>query len=129
MAGAGIIFETLERAGEKCADPAPLVYARLFASHPHLEALFVMDRDGSVRGSMLQTCLTIILGLLDREETPRFLISAGRMHHEGYGVPAGEFDAMFIAMRDTFRDLIGADWTPAADAAWSDLLEDIAAIP
>jgi hemoglobin-like flavoprotein len=128
MLDAELILDTLERTGEKCDDPAPLVYQRLFAAHPHLEALFVMDRDGSVRGSMLQTCLTIILGLLEREDTPRFLISAGRMHHEGYGVPAGEFDAMFVAMRDTFRDLIGADWTPAADAAWSGLLADIAAI-
>ncbi|MFN7165186.1 MAG: globin [Hyphomonas sp.] len=125
---AALILDTLERASEKCADPAPLVYARLFAAHPHLESLFVMDRDGGVRGSMLETCLNIILGLLENSPTPRFLISAGRMQHDGYGVPEGEFDAMFIAMRDTFRDLIGADWTPEADTAWTQLLADFASI-
>lgn len=127
MNGAAIL-ETLESAGEACADPAPLVYQRLFASHPHLEALFVMDRDGGVRGSMLETCLNIILGLIEGSETSRFLLSAGRMQHDGYGVPAGEFDAMFIAMRDTFRELAGAAWTAEADAAWTDLLGEIAAI-
>lgn len=125
---ADLILDTLERAGEKCADPAPLIYARLFAAHPHLESLFVMDRDGGVRGSMLETCLNIILGLLEGSPTPRFLISAGRMQHEGYGVPAGEFDAMFIAIRDTFRELLGPAWTPAMEAAWTRLLADIASI-
>jgi hemoglobin-like flavoprotein len=122
------ILDTLERASEACADPAPLIYKRLFAAHPHLESLFVMDRDGEVRGSMLETCLNIIFGLLEGSETSRFLISAGRMQHEGYGVPEGEFDVMFAAMRDTFRELSGTGWTLEAEAAWADLLSEIAAI-
>jgi hemoglobin-like flavoprotein len=122
------ILDTLERASEACADPAPLVYGRLFAAYPHLESLFVMDRDGGVRGSMLETCLNIILGLLEGSETSRFLISAGRMQHEGYGVPAGEFDVMFAAMRDTFRELSGPGWTPEAETAWDALLSEIATI-
>lgn len=128
MRDAGLIIDTLERAGEKCADPAPLVYRRLFEMHPDLESLFVMDRDGGVRGNMLQTCITCILGLTESSETPRFLISAGRAQHDGYGVPDDQFDAMFIAMRDTFRDLLGPDWSPEADAAWTGLLAEIAAI-
>jgi hemoglobin-like flavoprotein len=128
MDGADLILDTLERAGAACADPAPLVYRRLFAAHPHLEALFVMDRDGGVRGQMLQTCLNIVIGLTEDSQTPRFLISAGRVHHDGYGVPEGEFDAMFIALRDTVRDLAGPGWTPEADAAWTALLADIASI-
>ena len=128
MPDADLILDTLERAGERCEDPSALVYRRLFEMHPELEALFVMDRDGGVRGQMLQTCLNCILGLVENSETPRFLISAGRMHHDGYGVPEDQFDAMFVAMRDTFRDLVGPDWTPAADAAWDRLLGEIAGI-
>jgi hemoglobin-like flavoprotein len=128
MPDAALILDTLERAGERCADPAPLVYRRLFEMHPDLEALFVMDKDGGVRGNMLETCITCILGLVESSDTPRFLISAGRMQHDGYGVPDGQFDAMFVAMRDTFRDLLGADWSPEADAAWSGLLAEIARI-
>lgn len=123
-----LILDTLERAGEKCADPAPLVYRRLFEVHPHLEHLFVMDRDGGVRGQMLQTCINIVIGLVEKNPTHSFLIAAGRVHHDGYGVPEDQFDAMFHAMRDTFRDLLGAEWTPEADAAWGGLLEDIATI-
>jgi hypothetical protein len=35
---------------------------------------------------------------------------------------------MFVAIRDTFRDLLGAEWTPETDAAWAHLLAAIAAI-
>lgn len=122
------ILSTLERAGEKCADPAPLVYRRLFELHPEFEDLFVMDRDGGVRGQMLQTCLNIVIGLAEGSETPRFLISAGRMHHDGYGVPGPDFDAMFVAMRDVFQDLLGAGWTARETDAWDGLLKEIAAI-
>jgi hemoglobin-like flavoprotein len=125
---ADAILESLERAAEACADPAPLVYQRMFETHPHLETLFVMDHDGAVRGNMLETCINIILGLVENSETPRYLIAAARMHHEGYGVPDGEFDVMFVSMRDTFRDLLGADWTPQTDKAWNGLLADISAI-
>ena len=128
MLQADIILDTLERAGEACADPAPLIYRRLFEMHPELEKLFLMDPDGGVRGSMLQTCLSSILGLLDGERTPRFIIAASRMDHASYGVPDDKFDIIFAAIRDTFRDLIGPDWTPAMDRAWSGLLAEIATI-
>ncbi len=125
---ADLILETLEQVSERCADPAQLVYRHLFSATPNLEALFLMDTDGGVRGSMLQTCLTCILGLIDGSPTPRFIISAARMDHPAYGVREDEFDLMFVAIRDTVRDLLGAGWTPAADAAWTSLLEEIAAI-
>ena len=49
---AGLILDTLERASERCADPAPLIYRRLFELRPEFRSLFVMDTDGGVRGSM-----------------------------------------------------------------------------
>ncbi len=125
---ADLIFDSLERASQKCADPAPLVYRRLFELHPELEALFLMDSDGGVRGSMLQTCLTAILGLAESSPTPRFIIAAARMDHPAFGVKDDQFDLMFAAIRDTFRDLLGADWTADTDAAWTRLLDDIASI-
>ena len=42
-------------------DPTADVYARLFAAHPELEALFLMDRDGGVRASMMQQALECIV--------------------------------------------------------------------
>jgi hemoglobin-like flavoprotein len=123
-----IILDTLERAGEACADPAPLVYARLFQLRPAFENLFVMDTDGGVRGSMLETCFTAILGLLENSPTQRVIISSSRFAHGGYGVSESDFELMFIAIRDTFRELIGDAWTPAMETAWAGLLAEITSV-
>ena len=125
---AGLILDTLERAGERCADPGPLIYRRLFALRPDFEALFVMDSDGGVRGSMLTTCFNAILGLVEDSPTQRVIISSSRFAHDGYGVAAADFDLMFVAIRDTFRDLLGGDWTHDTEAAWNILLTEIATI-
>lgn len=125
---AALILDTLERAGEACADPAPLIYARLFALRPDFEDLFVMDSDGGVRGSMLETCFNAILGVTENNPTQRVIISSSRFAHDGYGVSAADFNLMFIAIRDTLRELIGADWTAETDAAWTQLLADLASI-
>lgn len=125
---AALILETLERAGEACADPAPLVYRRLFAVRPEFEALFVMDTDGGVRGSMLETCFNAILGLEDDALVQRVIISSSRFSHTAYGLAETDLDLMFGAIRDTVRDLNGAHWTPEAAAAWDARLAEIAAI-
>ncbi len=125
---AALILDTLERAGETCADPAPLVYARLFALRPEFEDLFVMDSDGGVRGSMLETCFNAILGVTENNPAQRVIISSSRFAHDGYGVSAADFNLMFIAIRDTVRVLLAEAWTPEVDAAWTRLLADIACI-
>lgn len=125
---ADLILQTLERASEACADPAPLIYRRLFELRPEFEALFVMDTDGGVRGSMLTTCFNAILGFAEGSDTQRVIISSSRFAHGGYGVAQRDFDLMFIAIRDTFRDLLGAGWRPETDAAWTHFLARIAAI-
>ena len=129
MARAEVILETLEPAGEKCPDPAPLIYRRLFELRPEFEALFVMDTDGGVRGSMVETCFNAILGMVEESATQRVIISSSRFAHDGYGLSGAEFELMFVAIRDTMRDLIGPDWSGEMDAPWTDLLADIAAIP
>lgn len=128
MADADLILSTLERVAERCGDPTPLIYRRLFVAHPELERLFAMDRDGSVRGSMVQTGIECILDHVgERLSSPGVLLAA-RHHHDGYGVPDDRFDAFFIAMRDAFRDCLGEDWTSDVDASWSRMLAEFAAI-
>lgn len=119
------ITQSLEASAASNIDPTPLIYARLFALHPDMEALFVMDKDGGVRGSMIQTCLECILDLIGERRTAPVIIQAARMDHTGYGVSEDLFDALFIAMRDVFRDQLGQDWTPQIDSAWTDMLGEI----
>jgi hemoglobin-like flavoprotein len=124
---ARLVVAMLECVAERRGDPTADVYARLFATHPELEALFLMDRGGEVRASMMQQALECILDHAgDRLIAPQ-MIAASRMHHDGYGVPANRFDAFFIALRDAFRDIAGADWTLEVDNAWRGMLDEFAA--
>ena len=41
--------------------------------------------------------------------------------------PTSRFDSFFVAIRATFRDLLGPDWTPAMEREWASLLEEFAA--
>ena len=128
MADADLILGTLSTVSDRVGDPLPLIYARLFARHPDMERLFVMDRDGGVRGSMLQQAFECIIDQVGDQRAVRGIVAAERMRHEGYGAPAETFDSFFQAIRDAFRDVLGADWTPAMDREWSALLAEFAAL-
>ncbi len=131
MTKAALIFETLERMAAVCEDPADLmdpVYGRLFALHPEFERLFVLDKSGQVRGEMLQMCIECLIGVAEGSDTARATVAAARFHHDGYGVPDDRFPLMFTVLRDVIRDVLGDDWTPAMEHAWSGLLDELAAI-
>jgi hemoglobin-like flavoprotein len=51
------IERSFEIAAERAGDITPLVYQRLFAQHPEMEALFVRDTTGAVRGEMLAAAI------------------------------------------------------------------------
>lgn len=125
-ADAALVLASLDIVADRRGDPTRDVYARLFGAHPDLEALFLMDRDGGVRASMMQQALACIVDHAgDRLVAPQ-IISASRMHHDGYGVPAHLFDAFFLAVKDAFRVIMGADWTPEMGRAWERMLEAFA---
>ena len=128
MPDAEVILGTLEAVADRHGDPTKAIYARLFLAHPELEALFHMDRDGGVRASMVQQAIECILDYVGPRLTSVHIIAAARQHHDGYGVPAQRFDDFFVAMRDVFRDRLGADWTPAMEQEWAALLRAFAAI-
>jgi hemoglobin-like flavoprotein len=119
-----LITHSLELVAEK-GDPAPLVYARLFATHPQMEALFVRDTSGAVRGNMLTEALTALLDFADRDAYGGNLMRAEIVNHENLGVPREVFAAFYATIRDTFAELLGAAWTNDIDAAWKDLLSRI----
>jgi hemoglobin-like flavoprotein len=123
-----VILATLETVAERQGDPATLIYRRLFSAHPELERLFHMDRDGGVRASMVQEAFECILDFVGPRRTAPQIISAARLHHQGYGVPDGIFDEFFVAMRDAIRDIMEDDWTPVMETEWRKLLAEFAAI-
>lgn len=128
MIDSEVILETLQLVADRHGDPAGAIYQRLFAAHPELEALFVMDRDGGVRASMVQQGFECIIDYVGPRLVGPQIIASSRIHHDGYGVPAERFDDFFVAMRDTFRDLLDRDWSPAMETAWAEMLREFAAI-
>ncbi len=120
-----MIERTLEIAAERIPDLTPRVYQRLFAAHPDMEALFVRDTNGSVRGEMLARVFEMILDFIDRRAYAAQMIQCEVVTHEGYGVPPEVFGIFFQTVADTLRDVVGADWTPAADSAWKAMLTEM----
>jgi hemoglobin-like flavoprotein len=128
MIDGAVITRTLEMVAERRGDPTADVYVRLFERYPELERLFLMDRDGGVRASMMQQALECILDYIgDRLVAPQ-IIASSRIHHDGYSVPAQRFDSFFVAIRDVFRDILGADWTPEMEREWAGLLDAFGSI-
>lgn len=126
---ARLISDTLEQVADKIGDPTDKIFTALFERYPHYEEMFVMDKGGEVRGSMLETCFTCLMGVAEGDsETPRFLIEASRLTHDGFGLEDGEIDRIFVVMRDVFRDIIAEEWTAETGAEWTKLLTRIGQI-
>lgn len=119
---AATIEESLERVADRAGDPTPAVYARLFARYPEMQALFVRDRDGAVKGEMLNKLFEVALDLAGPNAYAANFIACEVLNHEGVGVPREVFPHFFEVAVETFRDLAGPDWTPAYDTAWRDLI-------
>ena len=118
------IERSLELVAER-GDPAPSVYARLFADYPEMEALFVRDTTGAIRGNMLAEVITAVLDFAGANHYGANLMRAEIVNHEHLGVPPAKFSAFFTKTRDVFAKILGDEWTPAIDAAWREILARI----
>lgn len=120
-----LIVKSFEMAAERCDDLTPAVYERLFSQYPEMKALFVRDKDGSVKGEMLARVIEAILDFVGERHYAATLIQCEVITHAGYDVPPDVFGRFFEVVAATMRDLLGADWTPDVDAAWRKTLADL----
>jgi len=118
MTDEAIINQTLELIAERFGDPTPYVFKRLFAQNPEMEALFVRDTGGQVRGQMLSMVLDSLLDHIGSDSYGAALVQIERVNHVGLGVEPEVFDTFFDVVLDTFRDLLGGGWTPEMEDAW-----------
>lgn len=120
------IEASLAAAAARVDDLTPLVYARLFARLPDMEAEFWRDSKGSIRGEMLARALAAVLDFVaERNFSPAYLRTE-MVTHDAYGIPRTAFPLFFAAMADAVADAAGPDWTPMMAAAWEELLAGIA---
>jgi len=125
MADAAPILESLEIAAERGGDLTDAVYARLFALHPGMEAMFVMDTDGAVRGEMLSRAFDAILDFIGERRYAHRFIHAEATTHDGYNVPRDVFASFFAVVGETVRASCGNAWTPTMGNAWRDLVAEL----
>lgn len=119
---AAMITQSLEIASERGGDLTGAVYARLFAERPDLQALFIMDTDGAVRGEMLSRVFDAILDFIGPRAYAHNLIHAEASNHDGYNVPRDTFALFFSTVAETVRDACGPEWTGDMDKAWERML-------
>jgi hemoglobin-like flavoprotein len=124
-----VVSRTLELVSERCGDPADLVFARLFREQPEVEALFVRDTAGLVRGQMLATVLDGFLDVVSDQAYAAALVEIERVNHVGLGVEPAVFDTFFRVVVDTFREVIGPDWTAEMEKVWARVLVAMGAAP
>ncbi|HPA89744.1 MAG TPA: globin [Quisquiliibacterium sp.] len=127
-ASADLIEKSLEAVAERVGDPAPLVYRRLFDGNPDLQALFLRDHDDSVKGQMFQQVIEAVLDFVGPRGFADGLFATEWVNHQGLGVPGDQFTRFFDVLVETFRDVLGADWTDDFDRAWRTVIDDIGAV-
>lgn len=119
------IEQSLELLAERCPDPTPLVYAKLFERQPEMKPQFWRDADDAIKGEMLARTFSAILDFVGERRYADMMIGTEMITHEGYDVPRQVFATFFGTVRDTLREVLGADWTEAFEGAWAELLVEI----
>jgi hemoglobin-like flavoprotein len=126
---AAIITETLDRVVQHVGDPMPRVFERLFRETPEIEALFIRDADGLVRGQMFQVTIESLLDFLGDRSYGSNLIQIERVNHVGLGVDPAVFDRFYLTVLATFKDILGTDWTPDMDTVWTRVIGELTGRP
>jgi hemoglobin-like flavoprotein len=119
------VEQSLELAAERAGDLTPLIYARLFAQSPEMEAMFWRDTNGKIKGEMLAQVFEAILDFVGTRQYADKLIQCEVVNHAEYNVPPEVFRTFFGVVAATIREVLGAAWTPEYDAAWSTLLDEL----
>jgi hemoglobin-like flavoprotein len=125
MSPPNLIEESLALLAERHGDPTEAVYRRLFAQHPELEALFVLDRTGQARGNMLAHVFDTLIDIGGPRAYGFNMAEAERVNHEGLGVSNEVFASFFAVVMETVRELLADTWTPEMEAVWREAIGEI----
>lgn len=120
-----LITASFELAADRCDDLTPLVYSRLFSRHPEMAAEFRQEAGNFVKGEMLAQAINVILDFVGARTYSARMIQCEVVNHAAMGISPDVFGIFFSVVRDALRDLLGADWTPALERCWSEVLTEL----
>jgi len=103
---------------------AQLFYARLFELDPDLELLFKGNL--TEQGRKLMQMLGLAVNSLDRMEELLPAVRSLGTRHLIYGVRDKDYDTVGQALLWTLRKGLGESFTPAVEAAWSNVYATLA---
>jgi hemoglobin-like flavoprotein len=106
---------------------AVLFYNRLFEIDPTARALFQATNMPEQRKKLVQMLTVALQGLDNFDALVPIIENLGR-RHGGYGVTAAHYESVGAALIWTLDQGLGAAWTPAAAAAWTELYGSLSAI-
>ena len=118
----GVSFEL---AAEHCEDLTPLVYERLFRDYPETASMFRREENNLVKGSMLAMAIEAILDFVGEQRQSFRMIECEVLSHEAYGTSPELFGVFFRVVADTMHEVLGTQWSPAIDAAWTRALAEL----
>lgn len=117
-AATALVQASFGRVSPHAAQLAACFYDRLFELDPSLRPLFTgsMDRQG------LKLMLTLQLAVAALDDIERIAPGLRRLgwSHRSYGVRDEHYATVETALLDALARLLGADFTPALRAAWSE---------
>jgi hemoglobin-like flavoprotein len=116
------ILQSLSAVADREEDITARVYESYFGRCPGSAELMV-GTDGLMKGRMMQEVLTIIMA----EDLPaeRSYLCFETKTHRDYGVEPHMYENLLLAVRDTVKEVLGADWDEAYELAWSARIETL----
>ena len=119
----GAFDALLEKLVDAIGDPVERVYDALFQAVPDLQHLFVLDTNGSVRGSMFTETLNLLGDLADNDTYATNFLRAEQSTHEGFGVPSEAFPAFLDAIEQVMATALEGQWTTEERSGFSSLID------
>ncbi len=106
---------------------AELFYGKLFELDPSLKHMFRSSDMAEQRKKLMQMITVAVRGLERLDELVPAVQALGR-RHVGYGVTDSHYDTVAAALLWTLEQGLGAEWTPAAQAAWTETYVTLATV-
>jgi hemoglobin-like flavoprotein len=101
-----------------------LFYERLFATNPSFRSLFKTDM--RVQSDKLITMLALIVSNLTEPGEILPAIHDLAVRHVEYGVKLADYDALREALLWTLEQVLGEDFTPVVQDAWTVCYDELA---
>lgn len=110
---------------DRGAEFSAIFYRTLFTDYPETKPLF-QQADMQAQGKKLFTSLSVVVENLRRPEILASRLKAMGQRHVDYGVSASHYPMVGEAMLKSFEEVLGADWTPELQQAWTDAYRAVA---